>query len=329
MPTSDFPANCLRPTFAEKLIGWLQRGKAINVIGDEGQGMQRLHEDVAEGCPPTVRFIPLSMRSYADSYAGFLQALSDALGIERTADADIRLVLNNFLHTSSQNIWLCLEHFDRLADKQVDNKPVDDKGYDIHFLNYLNSLHNNPRVSLLVCSRREIRAQELYIGGKAVSGSRLEFSEREKLPDLTFAEIEAYFERRLPNTAYKAAFFQQKPIFYTELITEIDAHPESVGFADLVAGQNIDPNWSLDGFRERLRFWKEEYTRLHARTIGNKLIQIEKGSLRWLSHVRKLRRIGNIWRLIFLILGLIGMQLFGGWKWLAEHVWPFISPYLH
>jgi len=319
-PTSY--SNCLRPAFTEKVIDWLERGKAINIVGDEGQGIGRLVEDLSKGCPPTVRFVRLSMRAFADSYAGFLQALADALGIQETPGEDIRLLLNNFLATGGQQLWLCLEHFDRLSEKHVDGKTVDTPGYDIHFLNYLNSLHNNSRVSLLVCSRREIRAQELYIGGKAVSGSRLEFSERVSLPDLTFAEIEAYLVRRMPDSVYKTAFFQQKPPFYTEFITEIDAHPDSVAFTDFVAGREIKPDWSLDEFRELLRFWKSEYSRLHAPTFDRRLGHFEKGSKLWLYRAGRMLGIGRIWRSIGLkmklALALLTSMALGGWRYVEQ-----------
>lgn len=330
IPESGFPANCLRPAFTEKVIAWLNTCKSINVFGAEGQGVQRLTEDIALGCPPAVKYIRLSMRSYADSHAGFLQALADALGLEKTNDADIRLLINNYLSTNKQNIWLCLEHFDRLADKQVDDKRVDTQGYDIHFLNYLNSLHNNPRISLLICSRLEIRAQELYIGGKTVHGSKLEFSERVSLPGLTITEIEVFFKRAIPDSAEKTRLFEQKPPFYNELIMEFVAHPESVGFAAWVADQPIDPTWNLDAFHARLRFWKSEYARLHARTIDRKIGGFEKDSRRWLYRAGRMLGIGKMWRSIGakmkIAIGLIGTLALGGWRW-GEHLWAFISAY--
>lgn len=329
-PEPGFPTNCLRPAFTEKVIAWLNTGKSINVFGAEGQGIQRLTEDIAMGCPPAVKYIRLSMRSYADSHAGFLQALADALGLEKTNDADIRLLINNYLRTNEQNIWLCLEHFDRLADKQVDDKRVDTQGYDIHFLNYLNSLRNIPRISLLICSRRELRAQELYIGGETVHGSKLEFSEKVPLSTLTFAEIEAFLKSRMPDSSGKNILFDQKPIFYTELITEIDAHPESVGFAALVADQPIDPTWNLDDFHERFRFWKSEYARLHARTIDRKIGGFEKDSRRWLHRAGRMLGIGKMWRSIGVkmkvVIVLISTLALGGWRW-GEQVWVFISAY--
>lgn len=332
MNPSAFPNDCLRPAFTEKALGWLQRGKAVNIFGDEGKGIGRLAEDLALGCPPEARFVRLSMKSFAYSYADFLQALADALGIDKAPDADIRLLLNNFLASNNRQLWLCLEHFDRLADKEVDNKPVDDKGYDIHFLNYLNSLHNDPRVSLLVCSRREIRAQELYIGGKTVSGSRLEFSERVALPDLTFAEIEAYLYRSMPDSVQKTTLFKKKPAFFTTLITEIDAHSESAYFADFVAGQAIDPAWDLNSFQERLRFWKKEYTRLHAPTFDRRLGRFEKGSRHLMDRTGRMLGITKMWRSIGLkmklaIAALASIAL-GGLKW-GEQVWIFISNLFH
>ncbi|MEO6039833.1 MAG: hypothetical protein ABIQ93_15570, partial [Saprospiraceae bacterium] len=193
-----------------------------------------------------------------------------------------------------------------------------------------NSLHNNPRISLLVCSRKAIDAQELYIGGKAVSGSRLEFSERVPLSDLTFAEIEAYLERRMPDSAQKIALFTQKPSFYTPLITEIDAHPECIGFAEFVAEQSIDPTWNFDAFQERLRFWKKEYTRLHTRTFDRKLGHIEQETRRWKHRTDRFLGLSKLWRSIGLkmkiALALLVSLALGGWKWM-EQGWAFASSF--
>lgn len=332
MNPTDNLSNALRPAFTEKTLGWLAQGKTINVFGEEGQGIGRLVDDLATNCPSAVQFVRLSMRSFADSYAGFLQALADALDITLAPSADIRIVLTNFLGASKRKLWLCLEHFDRLADQQVNNKLVDTQGYDLHFLNYLNSLKNTSRVSLLVCSRREIRAQELYIGGKPVPGSKLEFSEREPLPTLTFAEIEACLAQRAPDSPQKTALFATKPPFYTLLVTEIHAHPKAADFAYFVAAQPIDPTWDMNAFQERLLFWKKQFTKQHAPTLDRQFGHVEKWSRLWLRRAGRVLNIGKIWNKIGLTMKITFILLtslaLGGWKWLAQ-AWAFIASFFH
>ncbi len=329
MPTS-LPvslSNALRPAFTEKVIGWLERGKSVNVFGDEGQGIGRLAEDLAKNTPAPVRFHRFNMKGYADSCADFLQAVADALGIQKSAGDDIRGLLNNFLDTLPGTLWLCLEHFDRLAERQVDGKNVDAAGYDIHFLNYLNSLSNNPRVSLLVCSRLEIRATELYVGGKAVSGSRLEFSERVALPDLTFQEIEQYLERRMPDSPLKTGLFAEKPPFYALLIREIDAHKASVPFAEFLADKPIDPKWSVKEFDGFLKIWKKDYAQSHAPTIDRRIGHFEKWMRRLKHRVNRVFGIGETGGAIFKKLKLAAVLLaptgLAIWKW-GEQFWAWI-----
>ena len=175
-PPLSIPPDCLRPFFTEQIANYLAAGRSVNVYGKEGHGLGRLIEDLGRCCPEGVKFIPISMKSYADSYDGFIQALCDALHIREQDHLDLRTVLNRYLDSHKNYIWLCLEEFNRLSERKMDNKKVDAKGYDLNFLNYLNSLNNNQRVALLLTSQREINTQELSIGGQRVRGSRLDIA---------------------------------------------------------------------------------------------------------------------------------------------------------
>lgn len=289
-------ANALRPVFTEKVQGWLNLGKSINIFAESGQGLPRLAENLQAACPDDARFVRINMKSCAASYAEFLQALADGLDCQKADGQDIRSMVNNALDTMPKKLWLCLEHFDRLADAQVEGKNVDTSGYDIYFLNYLNSLSNNTRVSLLVCSQLAVVAQELYIGGKRVSGSRLEFSERCQLPKLTFTEIEAALFRRMSDSVDKTAIFKKKPPFFSALIAAISDHAETADFAEFIADQPIRADWTMAKFDALLASWKRAFDQQSRPTIDRRLGSWEKWSRRCIDRVDRALGIGRLWR---------------------------------
>lgn len=326
---NQIPPDCLRPVFTEKIARLLADGRAVNVYGQEGHGLGRLVDDLKRCCPDTVRFVRLSMRSYADSYDGFLMALYDALRIQNAEGLDLRSALNGFLDIPGNRLWLCIEYFDRLADEQVGNKAVDAQGYDLHFLNYLNSLNNRPNAALLFTSEKEIRTRELYIGGKRVRGSRLDVAQRHPLESLTFAEIEAQLQRSMPPSAAVAAFFQNQPAFFAPLVSEIAAHSASLFFLEHIAAKiPTEPDTPLDRFQELLRFWKNDYAARHAKSTDLLLNDMERGTRRWLDRTTRALGIGKMLRAINTNVGriatILGLILLGLYQW-GERVWGWLS----
>ncbi|MBL7797816.1 MAG: hypothetical protein JNJ90_15075 [Saprospiraceae bacterium] len=327
---NQIPPDCLRPAFTERVSRLLAEGRPVNVYGKEGHGLVHLVDDLKRYCPEPVQFVRLSMRSYAGSYDGFLMALCDALHIPTGAEKpDFRSTINRFLEQPGNRLWLCLEHFDRLADEQVDNKAVDVQGYDSHFLNYLNSLNNNPNVSLLLTSEHEIATRELYVGGKRVRGSQLDIARRYPLERLTLAEIEAHLQRCMPTSEATSAFFQNQPTFFTSLVTEIDAHPAPLFFLEHIASKiptGLDT--PLERYHELMQFWKEDYDANHAKSTDLLIHDAELKVRRWLDRTKRVLGISKILRAINtkagMTIAIIGSILYGLYQW-GQQAWDWVS----
>jgi hypothetical protein len=324
------PDSCLRPDFTGKVAQLLDKSRTVNVFGEEGHGLGRLVDDLAHCCPDEARFIRLNMKSFADSYEGFLQALGDALDVRESENRDLRTTINRFLTDTESRIWLCIENFDRLASKLTGDKSVDVEGYNIHFLNYINGLNNNPRVSLLLTSRREIATQELYIGGKRVRGSRLDIGQRLSLEDLTFTEIENHLQGALPVAASKKARPLKQLPFFAILVTEIAAHPEPFYFLEFIAHKiPTDPATPSDELQSLMRHWKKDYAGKHSRSTDLLISDLEHDAGRWLDRASRLLGISKVIRSIntriALILGIIGSVFWGIYQY-GERLWHWLAP---
>jgi hypothetical protein len=293
----------LRPRFTEQVAGYLSLLKSCNIYGSDGKGMQRLIEDLSATCPANTQFVHIPMRAYADSFSAFLMALSNALGIEADSGiTDIRLLIETYLKKPEcKNIWLCLSHFDRLEAATVDAKTVDVDGYNLNFLNYLNAISSNPnKIGLLVCSDKQVKTVELYIGGSLVRGSRLEFSQKLALSELTLEEIEAYLFLRMPNDPKKASFFKKKPSFFPSLLTEIYNHPEPVPFVEYIATQ---PVWNLrdmNAFDQALAHWKKEYSLAHRSSLGTQISTLERWTRKLKHNSGRVFNLFKIWNALHL-----------------------------
>jgi|GEM_PF-2577082 len=322
------PPDCLRPASTETIAQHLDGGLTVNVFGDEGQGLHQLVEDLKNCCPETAKFVRVSMRACAGSYDGFLEAVCTSLGIPDRAGLDFRSLLNRYLDAGSHQVWLCLEYFDRLSDEKVDNKSVDTKGYDIDFLNYLNSLHNSDKVSLLLTSKLAILGQELYIGGKRVRGSRLDISKHIPLEDLTFSEIEAQLRRFMKESPEVAAFFKEKPAFYTPLVYEISNHAAPFLFLEFMAKKVPLVPTTMAEFQKLLAFWKADFGRKFSHTRDIRISNLERWVGKLLDRTTRLFGISNLLqktkKQVLLILGSTSAMILALMKYGAE-AWSWIS----
>lgn len=318
-------SRCLRPDFTARILQQLSKGQSVNVFGAERPGLKKLVDDIRHCCPDGNTCVGLSMRSYAHSFRGFLTALCDALGVQETEKQDMRTTLLGFIDRHPGQIWLCLEDFDQLSERTVDAKSVDAQGYNIDFLNHLNSFRNIPRISLLFTSTYQLDTRELYIGGKRVRGSVLDIPEHLPLPALDFQEIENYLAGIVP--ARTAQALAAKPPFYTPLITEIAAHPAPSEFMHYIADKvPADPNTHLDDFLEKMRYWKQEYAAHHALSWDLRLNNIARDTSHWSRRAGRVVGVGknlkSIHKKLLLTAGLLAPMLYFWWgKVLAFFHW--------
>ncbi len=210
--------------------------------------MPRLGDDLANHSPGNTRLLRVNMKTTAHALSEFTQTIADPLNLSpREAKEDYHSLVNRYLRShSEQCIWLCLEHFDALADAQ----DVDACGYDLSFLN----LYNISQVALLVCSQHPVRTRELYIAGRAVSGSKLEFSIQETLPPLRSDEMESELLR---------CFFElsNKPDHRKALASAVYHHRKPADFLAFLCPKQLNSAGDTAALRKEIKRWLEEFER--------------------------------------------------------------------
>lgn len=281
----------LRPRFTEKVARLLQSGKTINIHGKKGQGMTRLLDDLAQCLPQDTRMVRIDMKSCAGSFEAFLATLADDLGLPDQDGRDLRTLLSRFLDSTSQKLWLCLHHFDALSRVKVDNSAVDIDGYNINFLNFLNHLRNNSRVALLVCSDKPVPVRELYIGGRPVSGSKLEFSLVLPLPVLATAEIAEALKHTFPDLARP-----EKDDILGHLSMTIFRHEMPVPFLEFVCAQEYAADWSNNEMKQKISEWKREFETNCTPTLPKRIGNLLRTSRFWAEQLGRVTGIALLWQ---------------------------------
>ena len=317
----------LRPSFTAKIATYLQKGFKVNVYSEEKQGLRQLVEDLRQSCPENTHFISLNMRSHAHSFESYLMALSDALNL-RTSPQNLRTALVEYLDQHpGQCIQLCLENFDQLSEKQIETQKVDKQGYNLDFLNHLNSFGNNPRIALLFTSSRLLNTQELYIGGTRVRGSKIDIKYPELLPKLDFSEIEAYLQKIAPTRV--VTVLDQKPPFYTVLITEIANQADPADFMHFIGGSLPDGALSVADFQRYMAHQKKEYIRQQRHSSDLLLNDLGQQTTQWTRQALRMvgigQNLGLAHKRILIFLALLipllwywGDKLLLLWKWIAS-----------
>lgn len=252
----------LRPHFTMKIAEYLRKGFKVNVYSQEKQGLTQLVEDLRQCCPLNTHFISLNMRSHAYSFDSYLMALSDALNLP-TAAQNLRTAIIEYLDLNPErSIQICLENFDQLSELKIGSQKVDMHGYDINFLNHLNSFGNNPRIGLLLTSTKLLNTQELYIGGKRVNGSRIDVKYKENLPKMDFLEIEGYLLKIASPEVQEVLL--EKPPFYTILVAEIGKHSDPSDFMHFIVNRlPTKKNTPSLEFEKTLANLKKRYKKEH------------------------------------------------------------------
>lgn len=308
---------CLRPNLTANIHDLLADSKKINLYGSDGQGLTRLVEDLAKIAPDNKHFIRLSMRSYADSYVGFMNALQKALGVQSSC-TDFAAAILAYMDKSPKGLWLVIEHFDRLTEKPTQSQTVDVKGYDRSFLDQLNSFGNNSKISLLLTSVRKIDTQELYIGGKNIRGSKLELSKHLDLTPLTFDLLKAELTRQLNGNIDKKVFFDSPE--WACLVGEISIHPKAYDFLTFIAPRiETSDVTNLVDFQKQVNFWKSDFNNANTPSVDLRLNRFEKFCRHLLHQTNRivglgiiLKKLNTKWRIIIAGSSAFAFSL---WKW--------------
>lgn len=155
-------AHCLRPTFTRNFIHTLlNRNRSVNLIGPPGCGKRRLLEDVRDCKLPDTLALLIDLRSYKQSYAGFLSELWRQC--PHANGEAVLLDLGNLvtkLENSGQRVLLLLDHFDALL-----NNPDIDPKFDARFHDHLNSFKNHPRMALACTTVEPHNRSVIFVQG--------------------------------------------------------------------------------------------------------------------------------------------------------------------
>jgi len=271
----------LHPTFTKYLFNELQKN-SLNIYAPHGQGQLRLLEDLkqlleAEG---DLVFL-LKMKSYAESYNGFIQQISNQIvnqlpEIESqtlSSFGDISTVLDKY--AEKRRSVLLLHDFDALLDN-----PQIDESYDVNFFNNLNALKNKSH--RLVCiTERPHNQSQVFVRQKVHSNSWLDLK-RIELPPLSYDEIKQEL------LCYK---FKSDHANFNALIDAIKSHPQSYQFLDFVRQKLMFHDAEGAKFNKRLKKWHKEFSKREKDTVFKGLHRVSKWSQRlaMLTGINKLK----------------------------------------
>ncbi|OQW94048.1 MAG: hypothetical protein BWK79_07945 [Beggiatoa sp. IS2] len=179
-------SHCLRPVFTESLVKDLQEGRSLNLVGENGQGRWRLLEDVEKCHLRNTLILAINMKSYKQSYDGFVQALWQQAG--ETAGSDLGSLLT-VLEQQPQKIVFWLHDFDAL----LDNPDIDER-YNTNFTDSVNSIKTHHQWSLVCVTNQSYRKYIFIVNGKPLV-SPLDLTAK-PLPKLSFEEIRYELKNR-------------------------------------------------------------------------------------------------------------------------------------
>lgn len=159
---------CLRPAFTEALVNKLTGGQTINLIGKHGQGRRRTLDDVKRCLPDSILVLHVDMKSYRQSYTGFIEALWQQCANEAAAPDNLAGLLTA-LRSGARPTLLILHNFDVLRI----NLDLDTH-YSPRFFDHLNNIKRRANMSLLVVSEKAHSAFLQQGGGGDLPGSTLD-----------------------------------------------------------------------------------------------------------------------------------------------------------
>jgi len=149
----------LRPNFTNNIFThYVQKGKSINIFGQEGIGKDRFIEDIKLLMNKDMYCVLLNMRELRVSYDKFLEDLGNQLDIDHKIYS-IEEVLAQFQSQQGKKVLL-IKNFEYLFEENRDDE------FNFDFFDQLNSFKNSNDVSLILISTLNYRHYHYYKGNK-------------------------------------------------------------------------------------------------------------------------------------------------------------------
>lgn len=307
----------LRPILTGELEEELRLGRLINLYGEERNGLSYTISDLEKIRPDNVIWVPINMRTCAESFGGFMQQLANGLSLPTNAPLSFREMVNRWLDNNNaaatpQKLYLCLENFDRLHDTHTDKE-----GYDIDFLNYLNGLRNTDNVGILITSAKKMNMTDIYIGGVALSGSRLDIGVYKPLPVLTAENIEHFLLQKVsPEVSNYLGKKQTERTIITGFVVQ---QKEPLRFAGYLRESlpQLSKSATTKELQKQLKSCQQQYEKGETRGSGNWLLQVRRyfrlvlaNARLALDNVGLMRLISKTWiKILIALLGIVCLYL--------------------
>lgn len=307
----------LRPDFTELIFQKLFNGFSGNVYANEGQGKTQLIDDLIIKTSDSAKIVRINMKSYFDSYAGFMRDIGNQIGIATSQATDeIGVLFTRHIQESTGKTFLIFDDFDRLFQPGIDPK------FNVDFVNYLNSLRNNRQVGLLLFTQKSISTQGLYFNGKLDSGSKIE-AERITMPPLSMSQIEtALLAKSSYNNDLHQFLKKKKNQHILNLyVSAVYKNKYPYSFLNFIIGK-IDKDISeVTDVEQCLTNWQQTFEKEGRASTSKQIQRFSKGvnSLRFhtnelFTSFKILQNVNRKWVIIISIIAGIGAAIFGYWE---------------
>jgi hypothetical protein len=259
--------NCLRPVFTDKILNLhLLRREAVNIHGAPGIGKSRLLRDIRDCGIDGAIVIYVNMKSYKQSYDGFIGELQLQAGIDKFNTSLSNIIEE--LKTKHSKILFLLDNYDAiLANSNIDKK------YDTGFYNTLNALKNNsPVFSLLCVTKKPIVDYPIILNEKTFT-SWLELTSIE-IPPLEYNEIEQEVARKLPEISAENMNFIVDAVYDNEKAYKLLTHL----FNDII-GFTLGKDKK---FKDNIKRSKKKFEK-YDETVTIKGVKLSSSFEKWMS----------------------------------------------
>lgn len=254
--------SLLRPEATKNILKLLTKPMSINLVGKKDNGQKRLFEDIVKLKTEQTRAYYVNMKSYAENYSGLMRELSHQV----FNNGHVFNRISDLFKTNSTQCILFIDNYDAL----LNNKDIDSK-YDVQFIDDLNYIKNNNKVSLVCVSEYTHNTQPIFINKKAHRNSWLDL-ENQTLDKLTYKEIEAELFNQL-NPEYDQWLEANKHIKQEliEIIHKLDGGNYNFlcHLTKEINTQNSDDD-RLE-FNKRLKLWMKEYKKQNKKGFGKRV----------------------------------------------------------
>jgi hypothetical protein len=244
--------HCLRPSFTQNILTYLQDGTSVNVVSEVTEESDRFVIDI-KGCDlESSRLLDVNMRVCREDYKGFLLTLWQQFHQKPLNECPDFFEILSDLEQAEQQFIIVLNHLDAMDNTDVDAR------FNQSFYQRLNSLKNYRNLALLIMTK--VRYDQIVFNIKGeFKTSKLDIQQVENLPTLTMDEARSELNRRNLNLSEVHLSHIMKQADYDYVLL------------DYFSGKlkHPDQSWEdMSSFIQQLTNWRKEYKQKAKPSIG-------------------------------------------------------------